>query len=433
METKEFYDLAVKLMEDIKITEPQLVSGSDSELCVLVTEKSQAVYAGVTSVKAEAGTIMRSCPEFNAIMAMLPSGETLVEKLMTVSFSTKEISQPCSECFKLLYRVNPKNKETQVFVAQDKSVKAEELLVPEENAAPVALPDAPETAAPTTAPATGFAAETKATAPPPAMNKAPKNPLAAAADFGDFSADGDFGFEAAETPEETEEAQPEQQAAPGQESNPFFAQQGAPNAAPQVMGAQPYPQQPQQYSGYPQAQPYGYPQQQSQYGYAQQSQYGYAQQSQYGYAQQSQYGYTQQSQYGFVQQGYGQPQSMYMRQPGQQPQSVYMQQPGQQPQSVYMQQPGQQPQSVYINQSAAHSQQTSAYQQPSYYSQTGTAPAKNDGSTFKNRLANFMDDSDDASRNSDEDVLSEAELRKQAQERKKMAKEDSRFNRRRNK
>ena len=45
METKEFYDLAVKLMEDIKITEPQLVSGSDSELCVLVTEKSQAVYA----------------------------------------------------------------------------------------------------------------------------------------------------------------------------------------------------------------------------------------------------------------------------------------------------------------------------------------------------------------------------------------------------
>ncbi len=88
---------------------------------------------------------------------------------------------------------------------------------------------------------------------------------------------------------------------------------------------------------------------------------------------------------------------------------------------------------MYINQSAAHSQQTSAYQQSSYYSQTGTAPAKNDGSTFKNRLANFMDDSDDASRNSDEDVLSEAELRKQAQERKKMAKEDSRFNRRRNK
>ena len=54
MESKEFYNLAVKLMEDMKTKEPQLVSSSDSELCVLVTAEKQAVYAGVTRKKSMA-------------------------------------------------------------------------------------------------------------------------------------------------------------------------------------------------------------------------------------------------------------------------------------------------------------------------------------------------------------------------------------------
>ena len=120
-----------------------------------------------------------------------------------------------------------------------------------------------------------------------------------------------------------------------------------------------------------------------------------------------------------------QPQSVYMN--GQQPQSVYMN--GQQPpQSVYMN--GQQPpQSVYVSQPAAHSQQVSAYQQSNYYSQTGTAPAKTDGSTFKNRLANFMDDGDDDSSKAN-NSMDDEELMRQAKERKRMAKLDNSFNKR---
>lgn len=441
MEAKEFYNLAVKLTEDIKNVEPQLVSGSDAELCVLVTAEKQAVYAGVTSVKVSDGKVMRSCPEYNAIMAMLPSGETLIEKLITVSFGSLEVSQPCEDCFQLLYRANQDNQKAQIFTAPDKVIQAAELFAPDASQAnepiPMAGTAAEEASAPAPAPAPeegGFAASAPAEAPPPAaMNKAPKNPLASAADFGDFSADGgDFGFEAAEPqPEPEEPAEPPAQS-PANPENPFYAQQPANPAAPQTMGGMLQPQ------PYPQQQPYGYPpQQQSQYGYAQQQpqQYGYAQQQpqQYGYAQQ-------QPQYGYAQQGYGQPQSMYMRQQSMymnqpnQPQSMYMNQ--QNPQSMYMNQ--QNPQSMYMNQQsmyvsqpAAHSQQVSAYQQSNYYSQTGTAPAKSDGSTFKNRLANFMDDGDDTPSNASQ--ADEANLMKQAQERKKAAKLDAGFNRRRNK
>ncbi len=88
---KEFYNLAVKLMDNIRQLEPNLVSSRDAELCVLMTESEQ-IYAGITGVKISAGQLMRACPEYNAIMAMIPEGESRVRKLITVSFAHREVS-----------------------------------------------------------------------------------------------------------------------------------------------------------------------------------------------------------------------------------------------------------------------------------------------------------------------------------------------------
>ncbi len=394
MEAKEFYQLAVKLIQDIKTAEPQFVSGTDAQFCMIVTAKKQAVYAGVTSIKVHQGKIMHSCPEYNAISAMTPFGETLIEKMITISFDTMEICQPCEECLNFLYQTNPNNKSTKIFVAPDKAVNASELLPPEESKKEEN---------------NGFAVSTPDAAPPPtAMKQAPKNPLASASDFGDFSdfsGEDGFGFEAAE-PEEEPEEEEEQQPVQAQ------AQPTTPNSenAPQAM-AQPYPQQP--YGGYPQPNPYG--------GYPQQQPYGYPQQG--GYMQpQSMYIQPNQPQSMYIQPN--QPQSMYM-QPNQ-PQSMYIQ-PNQQ--SMYIQ-PNQQ--SMYMPSGmSSHSQQVSAYQQPNYYAQAGAAPPKAASSTFRNRLANFMDDSDDIPKNapsaaSPQDVRKAADA---AKEKKKMAKLEATFKR----
>ena len=76
---------------------------------------------------------------------------------------------------------------------------------------------------------------------------------------------------------------------------------------------------------------------------------------------------------------------------------------------------------MYISQPAAHSQPVS-----SYYSQ-GVSPAKSDGSTYKNRLANFMDED---SSNGEDSTVSKEEMLRQAREKKKAAKADADFNRR---
>ena len=116
---KEFYNLAVKLMENIGQLEPNLVAARDAELCVLMAE-SQQIYAGITGVKISAGQLMRACPEYNAIMAMIPEGESRVRKLITVSFAHREVSQPCEGCLALLCRVNHENRDTEIYVVQSR-------------------------------------------------------------------------------------------------------------------------------------------------------------------------------------------------------------------------------------------------------------------------------------------------------------------------
>lgn len=124
---KEFYNLAVKLMDNIRQLEPNLVSSRDAELCVLMTDSEQ-IYAGITGVKISAGQLMRACPEYNAIMAMIPEGESRVRKLITVSFAHREVSQPCEGCLALLCRVNKENRDTEIYIASNRAVPASELM-----------------------------------------------------------------------------------------------------------------------------------------------------------------------------------------------------------------------------------------------------------------------------------------------------------------
>ncbi|MDE6731049.1 MAG: hypothetical protein K2J71_09785 [Oscillospiraceae bacterium] len=423
MESKDFYHQAIQFMNDIKNIEPQLVSGSDSEFCLLKTDK-QMIYAGVTSVRIRNGQIMRACPEFNAVMTMIASGETTVEELITVSFRSKEVSQPCPECLKLLCDTDPENKDTEIYVAPNQHVKASELLSPGAANAQKTQPEnsqKPEISEKSGNPAkqslTGFAAVSENVPPPAAMSQAPKNPLPSANDFAGFATDGemgDFGFEAAETPEEPEEQTEnefEEKVAANQD-NPFYAPPAPQNPAPNIM----------QPGGYPQSQPQQ-PMQQSYY--QQQIAQPYPQQA----GAPNSYYYNQ---------PYAQPQP-YPQPYGQQtsaPASYYYQQPPQQ-QSMYFNQPPQQ-QSVYFNQPANHSQTVSNYYgqaqpQSSYYaSQMAPTARKTEKSAFKNRLANFIDDDTDAvgADSGENGTISREETLRLAKERKKQAKQDARKNKR---
>ena len=421
---KEFYNLAVKLMENIKRIEPNLTSSHDAELCVLLTDQ-QHIYAGIAGVKISAGQLMRACPEFNAIMAMIPEGESRVLKLITVSFAKKEVSQPCKGCLNLLLRINPENRDTNIYIATNRCASAYSLIpeeerngledivsfgvraVPEiskqEKRAPQPVPEPRKQEIPKPEKKT----EAKSEQPPPSEKKRATEPTEPAKEIAGTDANmknetekevikeehavskentepqvekkeeevddfAQFGFEAAE------EAPPPP---PVFEQQPEQAPQN-PNAAPNPYG-QPYPQ---QGGGYQQGGVFQ-PGAQQQSLYASQplpGQQGNFPHSQQGYPQQgySQQGYPQQGypQQGYPQQGYpqqGYPQQGYPQQGY--PQQGYPQQGY--PQQGYPQQGYPQPQ-----------QQTNPYQQSAPYPQpqVGSQPLPQNSVYFNGQQSQYL-------------------------------------------
>ena len=478
---KEFYDLAVKLMENIGQLEPNLVAARDAELCVLMAE-SQQIYAGITGVKISAGQLMRACPEYNAIMAMAAEGETRAEKLITVSFAQHEVSQPCDACLELLVRLDKENVNTQIYKDKSTTVKALELMPKLTEAAdkpPVVVPAPNQAAAEEAAPAENAekAAEGIPADVQQALEVALTNPLAgeAAAEEKKDEAPKDdfakFGFEegdfvdhveidednpfnestappppvtvatlASQQPSESSAFQPAPnlQGGQSQQSTSMYASQPLPGKGNSMYASQPLPGKANSmYASQPlpgQQRPAGPAFTPNNPSVIQPQQQGVSQQMPYG--QQQPYGQQ------------GDQQQMPQQQGDQQPN--FNQQQAADGQSAGVQfQPGQevhfQPNPKYNHSRQYSSQPMQSRPAPSQYASqplpgsvylngapasgqtvTGSAAPKEAGSAFKDRLNAFVEDTgvSDKGNNS---PLSAAEMRKQAKEMKKNAKIDADF------
>ena len=243
---KGFYNRALRYMDNIRALEPTLADARDAECCILQTDKG-TVYGAITSVKISNGHIMTSCPEFGAIMTMVPEGESRVNRMVTISFARKTVSQPCESCLQLLVRINQENLRTQVLdganhavpvadllglplpdpTVETTAVNAEQAQMPAQEAVTDETPAAAASAAEeipvqnefaAEAPAAGeipvqneFAAEAPATGEIPVQNEF----AAEAPDAGEIPVQNEFAAEAPET-----EAAPVMEAEPAPEEKP---------------------------------------------------------------------------------------------------------------------------------------------------------------------------------------------------------------------
>ena len=243
---KGFYNRALRYMDNIRALEPTLADARDAECCILQTDKG-TVYGAITSVKISNGHIMTSCPEFGAIMTMVPEGESRVNRMVTISFARKTVSQPCESCLQLLVRINQENLRTQVLdganhavpvadllglplpdpTVETTAVNAEQAQMPAQEAVTDETPAAAASAAEEIPVQNEFAAEAPAAGEIPVQNEfaaeAPaageipvQNEFAAEApDAGEIPVQNEFAAEAPET-----EAAPVMEAEPAPEEKP---------------------------------------------------------------------------------------------------------------------------------------------------------------------------------------------------------------------
>jgi cytidine deaminase len=119
MNDKELIQKAKDLVNPKKLSE-EAISGEVGS--VLVTDKGN-IYSGV-SIHAACG--VGFCAEHTAIGNMLTNNESRIEKI--VAFGDERVLSPCGRCRELMYQVNPENKNTDVILGENKTMKLKDLL-----------------------------------------------------------------------------------------------------------------------------------------------------------------------------------------------------------------------------------------------------------------------------------------------------------------
>lgn len=416
------------LVEEVKKFSPHIADDVNASLCVVVNGNDE-VYAGVTGIRITNDKVEKACSEYNAFMSMFIDGHIDVKQMMTVSFADGSVCRPCKECIDVLCKADEKNSQCEVAISTESSVKACEIETVSDN-----------TEVSNNTEVSDEIQESSVSESVPAFSPEPVSE--------NLSFEEKFGFDFDDTPAAPVPTLADQNEPPVENMNEQNNSMQF-NGVQQNMNGQfvqPYPQQ-----GYPQQQGYqqpGYPQQNNQ-GYPQQS--GYPQQNNQGYPQQP--GYPQQQDYSQQPQGYPYPQQGYPQgYPQQNNMNPQFVQPGQYPnnmqgynQSVnqgsfptnpnpYYQQPlNSQPlQNVYPHQpvspTSSHYQNSATVSQP-----LNSVPLSGEGkSRFRQRLNKFMNDDMPVTPVAKEEStsVSVSDIKKQARDKKKMAKVNADFKKR---
>lgn len=134
MELVELYNRAVLLIEEVRKFGGYTADGKNTSLCIIVNDRNE-IFAGINGLKISDGKVSESCSEYNAIASMVMSGSTTAEKMMTVSFADGSVCRPCKECIDMLCKADEKNTQCEIALSTEKSVKVCEMETQEEEQA----------------------------------------------------------------------------------------------------------------------------------------------------------------------------------------------------------------------------------------------------------------------------------------------------------
>ncbi|MCM1133355.1 MAG: hypothetical protein NC340_07775 [Ruminococcus flavefaciens] len=125
MATNVFYNIVREYAEALVKQRPDCVSGDDTAICAILTSKHD-VFAGVTGISLNNGTVQYVPAEYLAINAMCGAGQTKARQMITLSLADFSVMRPDSDGVEMMLEADEENGKCEVFVAQSESVKASE-------------------------------------------------------------------------------------------------------------------------------------------------------------------------------------------------------------------------------------------------------------------------------------------------------------------
>ncbi|MDE6788876.1 MAG: hypothetical protein K2J47_06085 [Ruminococcus sp.] len=127
MGTNFFYNMVREYAEALVKQRPDCASSGAAMICAFLTNKHD-VFAGITGISLNNGAVQSVPAEYLAVNALRSAGQTKVRQMITLSLADFSVVKPDSGGVAMMIESDSDNGKCEVFISQNESVKACELV-----------------------------------------------------------------------------------------------------------------------------------------------------------------------------------------------------------------------------------------------------------------------------------------------------------------
>lgn len=107
-ELHNLYETAMQILEKTISMGISPQAMENTSVCAILTDRGN-VYTALSGSRLENGVPVRTCSEYEAITAMMMSGENRIIGIVTIAFRNRQVTIPCDKCRELICRINYDN------------------------------------------------------------------------------------------------------------------------------------------------------------------------------------------------------------------------------------------------------------------------------------------------------------------------------------
>ncbi len=107
-ELHNLYETAMQILEKTISMGMSPQALENTSVCAILTDRGN-VYTALSGSRLENGVPVRTCSEYEAITAMMMSGENRIIGIVTIAFKNRQVTIPCDKCRELICRINYDN------------------------------------------------------------------------------------------------------------------------------------------------------------------------------------------------------------------------------------------------------------------------------------------------------------------------------------
>ena len=142
-ELHNLYETAIQILEKTISMGMSPQALENTSVCAILTDRGN-VYTALSGSRLENGVSVRTCSEYEAITAMMMSGENRIIGIVTIAFKNRQVTIPCDKCRELICRINYDNITCGIMTDENTALSMQMLInqsVEQKNTSVAATPD----------------------------------------------------------------------------------------------------------------------------------------------------------------------------------------------------------------------------------------------------------------------------------------------------